>query len=140
MKVPGNFRSRERKFLGTFVPERKGSHWEPLLRGTKILGSEKSLNPLYIVGNVSPNTTRTHTFRLFLFTNCSYPVLHDKVNVSYSYTQYLLLFYCTTHYHILVKSGTRRSRSVSEIIPSPNRHRTTKRRGCPYVFLFPFRL
>jgi len=39
MKVPGNIRS------GTFVPGSEGSHWEPLLRGAKIPGSEKSWYP-----------------------------------------------------------------------------------------------
>jgi len=37
-----NERSQERKFLGTFVPESEGSHWELLLQGAKIPGSEKS--------------------------------------------------------------------------------------------------
>jgi len=44
-KVPGNFRSRERKFPGTFAPGSERSQWELSLRGAKIPRSEKSLNP-----------------------------------------------------------------------------------------------
>jgi len=42
MKVPGNIRSPEQKFPGTFVPGSEGSHWELSLGGAKIPGSEKS--------------------------------------------------------------------------------------------------
>jgi len=42
MKVPGNIRSQERKFTGTFVSGSEGSHWELTLQGAKIPGSEKS--------------------------------------------------------------------------------------------------
>ena len=34
-KVPGNIRSQERKFPGTFVPGGEGSQWELSLRGAK---------------------------------------------------------------------------------------------------------
>ena len=44
-KVPGNIRSQERKFPGTFVHGSEGSHWELSLRGAKIPGSEKSRYP-----------------------------------------------------------------------------------------------
>jgi len=45
--VPGNIRSLERKFLGTFVPGSECCQWELSLRGAQIPGSEKSLNHLY---------------------------------------------------------------------------------------------
>jgi len=50
---------------------------------------------LYIVGNVSPNTTRTHTFRRYSFSLTA--VIARKLQfVIFTLTQCLLPFYCVT--------------------------------------------